>query len=627
MANIALFVPFQDMLEKAKHTIKKNNYQVSILKCINTYEAVDEARNAIFSGVDIIIARGQQAKLIKQYTNIPLVEIRFHPSEIGLMIQKAKSLTGLAHPHIAFIIHNNMLCDMSYMEELFQVELSIHYIEDSMDAALYVSQLSGKADIIIGGQMAHQAAEESGIPSLLLKSTELSISEALQTAKRMIFAQEMEKQNSAQVAAILNTTSNGIIKINPNGNITLINQYMETILEKHSSNIIGTSLYELLPQIEKNPIQEILNGKRESYVSSIMLQGVSWVLVVSPIQYESKISGAILAIQTTHTITHASNHLLTGHSAHITFDHIPVKNNCMLETLSLAKTYAVSNSPVLIYGQTGTEYYYLAEAIHNNSVRKSGPFVSVNINGLNEQQQMEIILGNSSSDPNKPEDLKSAIIKAHQGTLLLCGVENLSPYVQHELYRLMLPTSIAKTEAQRIDTPNIRIIAVCHDNLAQRVSRHLFSEELFYKLQRLTLTIPPLSQRPEDFVLYFDAYFNKYCQKYNRFFGITEGAYNKLKQLNWSGNLIQMDSFVERLVITSQKRRIDEVQIENLYHELYPFIHEVNGVDKIVVYQSPEALELEGLMKKHHGNRSKIAKELGISTTTLWRHLKKYGIS
>ena len=79
-------------------------------------------------------------------------------------------------------------------------------------------------------------------------------------------------------------------------------------------------------------------------------------------------------------------------------------------------------------------------------------------------------------------------------------------------------------------------------------------------------------------------------------------------------------------MLTSEKRSIDEVMVQKLYEELYPYIGESGGRDKVIVYKSKEAVELGALLEKYHGNRSLVAEELGISTTTLWRRMKKYGI-
>jgi len=125
---------------------------------------------------------------------------------------------------------------------------------------------------------------------------------------------------------------------------------------------------------------------------------------------------------------------------------------------------------------------------------------------------------------------------------------------------------------------------------------------------------------------YFDTEMKRYKDQYNRPLVVTEGGYKKLQELQWNGNMIQMKSFCERLVLTAKKRTVDEVMIQNLYTALYPYVEESRGEKKVVIYKSPEAAELGALLERLHGNRKLVAEELGISTTTLWRRMKKLGI-
>ena len=145
-------------------------------------------------------------------------------------------------------------------------------------------------------------------------------------------------------------------------------------------------------------------------------------------------------------------------------------------------------------------------------------------------------------------------------------------------------------------------------------------------LQSLVLEIPSLNERPEDLRNCFDKELKIYKEKYNRPLSVTEGAYKKLQELKWTGNGIQLRSFCERLVLTAKKRMIDEVVLQNLYDELFPHVEESHGEKRILVYRSQETDELEKLLERFHGNRKLVAEELGISTTTLWRRMKKYGI-
>ena len=114
MTKVALLVPYESILQAAEKVIDERHYKIDYKKVIRTEDSVNEARMAIKAGARIIIARGLQAKLIKEYTNIPLVEMRFHSQEIGLLLKRAKAILAKENPVIGLIVFSNMLCNMTH---------------------------------------------------------------------------------------------------------------------------------------------------------------------------------------------------------------------------------------------------------------------------------------------------------------------------------------------------------------------------------------------------------------------------------------------------------------------------------------------------------------------------------
>ncbi|MDO5338391.1 MAG: sigma 54-interacting transcriptional regulator [Eubacteriales bacterium] len=632
MGKIAVLFPYKEMVGIAREVNQKYDLGVDYIKEIQTVDTVNEARLAVESGARVIVARGYQAKLIRAYTNIPLVEVRFHAQEIGLLLMKAKVIVKKKIPRIGLIVFENMLCDMSHMEELFGVKLFISYIEkmEEVTERLYEMSLE-EPDLIIGGDITCREAEKMGYPTLFYESTEESISEAMHAAKTMGSALEEEKQNIAQFETVLDTSFSGIVKINVEGKIIVINKLVENLIGKNAENVIGLPVNEIFPEFDMYAIYSILKGEREKYTISVNLRHQAWMLLIAPIQYDEKITGAILSLHKVSEALRRDSSLqrdmfLHGFVAQATFQHIYTENQQMRRVLERAKEYALSDSPVLIYGEEGTEFYRISEAIHNNSVRKSGPFVNVNTRGMDKEQQLEVFFGGEPGATEIKARMKGALVKANHGTIFIKGIEHLTLRVQHQIARTMLSRSIIKTDAQPLDNLDVRIMAHSKVNLQYLVKSGRFSEELFYLIQGLVLEIPSLNQRPEDLMYYFMKYFREYSQRYNKYLVLTEGAVEKIKNLRWKGNTLQLRAFCERLVLTSEKRSIDEVRIQKLHGELYPNISEVDEQDKIVVYKYPEAVELSRLLEKHHGNRNLVAQELNISTTTLWRRMKKYGI-
>lgn len=626
-----MLLPEERMIEPAKRIIEENKLDVAYIKAVHTVDAVNEARNAVEAGAHILVARGYQAKLIKQYTNIPVVEMRFHVQEIGLLIQKAKTIVKKEHPYIVLIAFENMLCDLSYVEELFHVRFKVVYLNRIEEAEGIIAGLEEAPDIIIGGEGTCRAAETIGYPALFYQSTEESLKEALLAAKNASYAAESEKLNSAQFETVLDTSFNGIIKVNAEGRIIVINKLVENLLGRNNEDVVGADLTEVLPEIDGTMVGKVLSGQSEGYSTSISMRKKSWMVLVAPIQYDGKITGAILSLQKLEerketTAKIQADMLLHGFTAQTGFRDITTENLGMKEVLETAKMYALSEQPVVIYGQAGTEDYLIAEAIHNNSIRKAGPYVSINIRGMDKERQMEELFQRDAADIVSQFGAKGAMVKAHHGTLFIKGIEHLTLRVQHQILRTMLSRAQMRTDAQPLDTLDVRIIGSSKVNLKHLVQKGEFSEELYYMIQGLILEIPSLNERPEDLKYKFDSEMNRYKEQYKRPLVVTEGGYRKLQELQWDGNMLQLKTFCERLVLTAKKRVVDEVMMQKLYDELYPHVKEQNGERKVIVYKTPEAEKLEELLEEYHGNRKQVAEELGISTTTLWRRMKKYGI-
>lgn len=632
MVKIGMLLPEADMVPMAEKVVKDMNVEIACLKAISSVDVVNEARLAVEAGAKIVIARGYQAKMIKQYTNIPLIEMKLHAQEIGLLLQKAKLMVKKEHPVIALIAFDNMLCDVSYMEELFGVTLKVAVMKRSEETPGILDKMEAyHPDLVIGGEITCNEAERRGYLTLFYRATEESIKEALESARAMAFATEIEKQNTAQFETVLDTSFNGIVKVNMHGNIIVVNKLVEKLIGKEKEDVVGCALTEVFPQIDMDLVGRILKGESENLSTSISLGNKAFMLLMAPIEYDEVINGAIITL---HQIAdgargakrESNKMLLHGFSAKTDFGSIYTENVSMKKVLEDAKTFALSESPILIYGQAGIEDYLIAEAVHNNSNRKAGPYVSINMRGMDKEHQMEELFRREPVESQRDMAGKGAMIKADHGTLFIKGMEHLTLRVQHQILRTMLSRAQMRTDAQPIDALDVRIIGSSKVDLKQMVQQGTFSEEFYYMLQGLTLKVPSLNQRVEDLRHYFDREIGRYSEMYNRHLKITDGGYQKLAKLPWNGNTIQLKAFCERLVLSTEKRVVDEIVLQKLFEELYPEMKETKGESRMVIYRSPESIELSEILERCHGNRNLAAKELGISTTTLWRRMKKYGV-
>ena len=154
-----------------------------------------------------------------------------------------------------------------------------------------------------------------------------------------------------------------------------------------------------------------------------------------------------------------------------------------------------------------------------------------------------------------------------------------------------------------------------------------FRKDLYYAITTLTLTPVPLRERREDLIRFAQYHIENYCKLYSRYIKLTRGAIERIAEYPWEGNEHQLKNFCEKLVLSSTRRSVDEVQVDQLLNESYPFDLRRRPEKHIVVYKDPEAAHIAELLEKHNGNRTMVAKEMNISTTTLWRKIKKHQIN
>lgn len=632
MAKIMMLLPKAHMIDYAETVIQENNFEIKKIKQIETANAVEEARECINEGANIIIARGVQARLIKQYTSVSVAEITITAQEIGLLMLECKKIVDKESPQIAIISISNMIDDVSYFDQLFDVNLKT-YLTDNIEAfdQAVENAVNDGADIILGGENVIKIVENYNIPALFLRSTEDSLLEAIKLAKKMAYAIDREKSNTAQIETMLDTSFSGIIKIDFNHKIMIVNHIIEEILNKPASEIIGEQLEDIISNIDYSSIESLLNGDIDNYSTTVNIMGNPLFFMIAPIQYDKEIKGAILTcsrIRSRIKNEHDNNQdmYLQGNIAKYNFSSLKTKAPQMKECIELGKKYAISNSPVLIYGEDGTEKEILAECIHNNSERKSLPFYSISCSSINDIDQYEYLFG--KYDTSEDEASPSGVFhRSSLGTVYINDIENLKAPSQYELYKIISSEGFQLDDNIEAKKKDIRIIVGNNSDLTSLVKNGLFRKDLYYSLNALTLRIPPLKDRREDIEDLVRGYLKQFTKEYTTYLTITDDAIKELEDYQWDGNLIQLKNFCERLFLTTHKKNIDQGMVISLLDKLYPDIKKIDGKERVVIYKDPEAKEIVESLKKHNGSRKDVAEELGISTTTLWRRMNKYGIS
>ena len=218
---------------------------------------------------------------------------------------------------------------------------------------------------------------------------------------------------------------------------------------------------------------------------------------------------------------------------------------------------------------------------------------------------------------------KGVLANLDGGTVFLENVQKLSYGCQCELAEL-IQYKVRRNGRMQAVPIDVRIIASAPENLEKGMESGQIYEDLSYILQGLTVSVPPLRERREDLKDLLGKYMKEFCNNYSHYHVLTSGAEKILLDYSWEGNLIQLQNFCERLILTANRRTIDEIAVTRLIDEMYTASSFYKSEKK--QYISPEAVRLKQTLEKHAGNRERTAEALGISKATLWRHMKKYGI-
>ncbi len=622
MGKIALMVSREEMIYQAHNILQEKRYEIQEMRVVKTEDTVMEARELIAGGATIIIARGLQASLVKQYTDIPVVEIVITAQEMGLLVTRAKQILKKQHPLISVVGFKNMFSDMSYFETLYDIDLRTYYAsgENSLYDAAKEAVADG-ADLIIGGDTAVEAASAAGVPSLFLSTTEDSIRTAFSVAERMDFAMGAEKRNAAQMETLLDYSTNGVMRLDGAGKILSANPMMEQMMGKEEREVRERTLWEIFPETEQEGLKRALETGEENCSCFLRIGGGAYLADIAPIVVDGRVEGAVFTC-TRIKARRPEKDQNSGKDRRGTialgdFRDLLQESPAMQDCLRKAKLYSLSDSPVVIQGECGTEKRLLAQCIHNNGIGSGGPFIRVDCGILTDEEQVSQIFGENG-----------AAVRADGGSLFLESADSLCLAAQDCLGQLVRHRIRREKEGFLEVRADVRVILGTEVSLADLTREGNFRGELFYAVGGLTVEIPPLRKRPEDLEKKIGDSLQAMCEKYSRYHVLTSGARKTLENYSWPGNLAQVENFMERLVLTAGKRSIDEERVKRLLAELYPNMDGEARLTDAARGGRPDRqkLAVEMALEEWDGSREKAAQALGISKSTLWRWMKKYGI-
>lgn len=353
------------------------------------------------------------------------------------------------------------------------------------------------------------------------------------------------RRQESQMHILAESLDEGLIGVNETGDIFVCNKKACQIARISEELTMGKKGEEVFPYI---PFYQVLREKKAVPEKIIRLFGTDISLAVVPVVRKENCIGAFAMLQKFNEQESRQNALRRqmmqkGHYARYTLDDVIGISTAITETKNILRKMAATDSPVLLMGETGTGKELMAHALHQASRRADGPFIAINVAAMPENLLESELFGyeEGAFTGAKKGGRPGLFEFAHQGTLFLDEVEGMSLSMQVKLLRVLQEGEIMRVGGGSIIRVDVRIVAATNESLEEKIQDGSFRKDLYYRLNALTVEIPPLRKRGDDIFLLLD-YF---MRKMGGDFTLSEGVKAFLRRHPWPGNIRELQNAVE----------------------------------------------------------------------------------
>jgi len=440
---------------------------------------------------------------------------------------------------------------------------------------------------------------------------------------------QFEKSIQHHYQIILDSIADGVFTVNLDLFITSFNRAAEKITGISRDEAIGRPCFEVLRanicetdclvrqtietenSIVNVPVYILRADKKRIPIS-----------VTTALLKDSKglIIGGVETFRDLTVVNKLRKALLKQHS----FEDIVSKNGKMLELFSILPQIAESSSTVMIVGASGTGKELFARAIHNNSLQRKGPFVTINCGALPDTLcESELFGYKAGAFTDAKKDKPGRFALAQNGTIFLDEIGDISQAVQVRLLRVLEEKVYEPLGSTKTIKTNARVITATHRNLEELTKSGKFRVDLYFRIDVIKMKLPKLSERKEDIPLLVDHFIERFNHLTGKnIMGLTQKAMAALMLYDWPGNVRELENAIEHAFVLCQS---DLVRLQDLPDRLIP----ENGsvlVAHGLTLKEVEKYTIEESLQRNNWKRMSTARELGIDKNTLRRKINRLGI-
>jgi len=441
----------------------------------------------------------------------------------------------------------------------------------------------------------------------------------------------MRKQ--PQLETILDSVADGVFTINLDREITTFNRAAERITGVKREQAIGQKCFDVFHATicqGRCPMEKTLetgSSMIDLPVSILNIKGATVPISVSTAVLKDSKGKTVGGVETFRDLSDIEE-LRRELSRQYSFGDIISKNHEIVKLFGVLPDIARSSSTVLIEGPSGTGKELFARAIHTCSERSEGPYVAVNCGALPLALLESELFGYCrGAFTDAKVDKPGRFARAAGGTLFLDEIGDLPLPLQVKLLRVLQEGEYEPLGSSKPQKTDARIISATNQDLATLMSEGKFREDLYYRINVIKLTLPRLADRREDIPLLVDHFINQFnARTGKRIAGLSFEAMRLFLHYDFPGNIRELENIIEHGFVLCRGRVIT---LEHLPRDLQVLkaAAEAPEASRRVSLKDAEAGVIRSLLAEHGGSRAKTARALGINPSTLWRKMKKLGIS
>ena len=626
MVNVIVFAPSPDQLGYIGDLLRKlqtDEVRIDAMHHFGSPEILNHLNH-----YDVIIARGITYQILcGRYPGKHITHLNFDGTDIlSALLECRESF----HPgKIGLCLHHEGLEEvLPGLSELCRAELRLYNVVDEQTAyeAVDACRRDGMEAIVSGGTVSN-ICREQGFPCTYIRIRPATLERAIQEALNAARLINTERTKTNIIRMILDNSDDAVMAVDETGHIL-------------EANGQAYQLYGLafLSDWKGGPVQRLNAGLtfigsrevpcRDGEEKLVTIGGQKYYVRYKLISGEVSGAGTLITTSAASKILQEERQLRKslarkGPTAKYTFRSIIAVNPEMRKKLEIAKKFSKADSDVLITGETGTGKELFAHSIHSASGRMAQPFVAINCATLPESLLESELFGyepGSFSGASR-EGRMGLFELAHRGTIFLDEIGEIPVALQAKLLRVLQEKEIRRIGSAAVIPIDVRVIAATNVNIREQIALGKFRSDLLYRLNALEISIPPLRERPDDVIPLMEgqlrilaAGLGKQVPK------LTQEAQALLCRYAWPGNVRELRNICERLVVLSDAA---DVTVEDL-NELHSFSGVPLAAPISVSAGVPPAFSPPVLPPSQSGKtKQEIARELGVSRTTLWRMSKR----